>query len=149
MVGVHGVAPDVVSQWVEPTSDVQMVELGAEDVPAAEPDAFGGTETFRAVQWAPDAVHAVEPLRHSVAVASQAKDAPQWRAARSQNTLGVALAALGQYPEAEELLIGSYRVLFRELGADDALTRTAHQRALDFLRARGRSHEAPQLLAVN
>lgn len=58
--GVHGVAPDVVSQWVEPTSDVQMVELGAEDVPAAEPDAFGGTETFRAVQWAPDAVHAVE-----------------------------------------------------------------------------------------
>jgi tetratricopeptide (TPR) repeat protein len=96
-----------------------------------------------------DAVHAVEPLRHSVAVASQAKDAPQWRAARSQNTLGVALAALGQYPEAEELLIGSYRVLFRELGADDALTRTAHQRALDFLRARGRSHEAVQLLVVN
>ncbi|HSC05709.1 MAG TPA: serine/threonine-protein kinase [Steroidobacteraceae bacterium] len=96
-----------------------------------------------------DAMHAVEPLRHSVAVASQAKDAPQWRAARSQSTLGVALAALGQHSEAEELLIGSYRVLFRELGADDALTRTAHQRALDFLRARGRSDEAAQLLAVN
>jgi hypothetical protein len=40
-------------------------------------------------------------------------------------------------------------VLATELGADDALTRTAHQRALDFLRAHGRSHEAAQLLAVN
>ena len=96
-----------------------------------------------------DAAHAVEPLRHSIAVASQAKDAPQWRAARSQSTLGVALAQLGQHQEAEELLLGSYRVLLKELGADDALTRSAHQRALDFLRARGRGHEAAQLLAVN
>jgi serine/threonine protein kinase/Tfp pilus assembly protein PilF len=92
---------------------------------------------------------AVEPLRHSIAVASQAKDAPQWRAARSQSTLGLALAQLGHTQEAEELLIGSHRVLATELGADDALTRTAHQRALDFLRAHGRSHEAAQLLAVN
>jgi hypothetical protein len=92
---------------------------------------------------------AVEPLRHSIAVASQAKDAPQWRAARSQSTLGLALAQLGEHREAQELLIGSYRVLLRELGADDALTRTAHQRALDYLRARGLGHEASQLLAVN
>jgi serine/threonine-protein kinase len=96
-----------------------------------------------------DPVHAIEPLRHSIAISSQTKDAPQWRAARSQSTLGAALAQLGQYEEAEQLLIDSHRVLFRELGADDPLTRTARQRALDFLRARGRGHEAAQLLAVN
>jgi serine/threonine protein kinase/Tfp pilus assembly protein PilF len=95
------------------------------------------------------AAQAVEPLRHSIAVATQAKDAPQWRAARSQSALGVALAQLGQHEEAEQLLLGSYRVLARELGAEDGLTRTARQRALDFLRARGRGDDAAHLLAVN
>ena len=96
-----------------------------------------------------DAELAIEPLRHSIAVTTQAKDAPQWRAARSQSTLGVAFAQLGHHEEAEELLIGSHRVLLKELGAEDALTRSARQRVVDFLRARGRGHEAAQLLAVN
>ena len=60
LAGVQGVSPDPEVQWVKPESDVQMVEQAGDEAPSAEPHAFGGVETFRGVQWAPDAVHAVE-----------------------------------------------------------------------------------------
>lgn len=60
LAGVQGVSPDLEVQWVKPEGDVQMVELAGEETASAEPHAFGGVETFRAVQWAPDAVHAVD-----------------------------------------------------------------------------------------
>ena len=130
---------------IETALDIYRETLPAEHLYIASAEYLLG-EIFVARK---EPAQAVEPLRHAIAVATQAKDAPQWRAARSQSTLGVALAQLGQDHEAEELLIASHRVLAKELGTDDALTRTAHQRALDFLRAHGRSHEAAHLLAVN
>jgi subtilisin family serine protease len=38
---------------------VQVVELGVDDGPAVVPAAFGDGETFRPIQWAPEAIHAV------------------------------------------------------------------------------------------
>ena len=58
LAGVQGVAPDLVLQWQPPESRIESVELGAEDVAVGPAAVFGSLETFRAVQWAPDAVHA-------------------------------------------------------------------------------------------
>ena len=59
--GVQDVAADFEVEWTPPMGDVQMDEVeAAAGAPDVAPAAFGGAETFRAVQWAPDAVHAVE-----------------------------------------------------------------------------------------
>ena len=56
--GVQGVAPDLVMQWQPPETEVASVELGAEEAAVGPAAVYGSLETFRAVQWAPDAVHA-------------------------------------------------------------------------------------------
>ncbi len=92
---------------------------------------------------------AIAPLRHAIAVCTQANGAGSWRTARSQSTLGAALARLGEFDEAEQLLVNSHRILLAELGAGHALTLTARQRTLDFLRVQGRDGDAARLLAPN
>ena len=96
-----------------------------------------------------DARGAVPPLRHAISVNTNAYGATTWRTARSQSTLGAALSRLGQFDEAEQLLVDSHRVLLKELGATDPLTRTARERVTDFLHARGRDRDAARLLALN
>jgi lantibiotic leader peptide-processing serine protease len=56
LAGIQGVAPDLEIQWTPPNADMQMVELDAAEVPSATPAAFGGLESFRAAQWAPDVI---------------------------------------------------------------------------------------------
>lgn len=62
--GVQGVAADLVAQWTEPDPQTNAVELTAEEEAAGSgPSAnavFGSTESFRLIQWAPDAIHAPE-----------------------------------------------------------------------------------------
>ncbi len=96
-----------------------------------------------------DARSAVPPLRHAITVNTNEYGAASWRTARSQSILGAALARLGQFDEAERLLVDSHRVLFKELGATDPLTRTARERVTDFLHSRGRERDAARLLAPN
>jgi subtilisin family serine protease len=61
LAGVQAVADDPEVSWLPPTTDVAMEELGAAaGETEVTPSAFGGLETFRAVQWAPDAIHAPE-----------------------------------------------------------------------------------------
>jgi len=96
-----------------------------------------------------DARGAVAPLRHAITVNTNTYGETSWRTARSQSTLGVALAQLGQFDDAEILLVDSHRVLRRELGAKDPLTRLAHDRITAFLHARGRDSDAARLLALN
>lgn len=48
---------DMVVQWVKPERVVEAGEVSG-DVAVAPEATFGSTETFRLVQWAPDAVHA-------------------------------------------------------------------------------------------
>jgi serine/threonine protein kinase/Flp pilus assembly protein TadD len=96
-----------------------------------------------------DAQGAIGPLRHAIAVNTTAYGATSWRTARSQSTLGAALARAGEFDEAEDLLVGSHRILLKELGAEDPLTRAAHERVVDFLGARGRDGDADRLLAPN
>ncbi|HET9384401.1 MAG TPA: S8 family serine peptidase [Gemmatimonadales bacterium] len=57
--GVFSVIPDFEIQWVDPRESVVTEELTAEDLPPAAAQAsVGASETFRLVQWAPDAVSA-------------------------------------------------------------------------------------------
>jgi subtilisin family serine protease len=57
--GVSSVDEDMVIQWVKPERVVEAGEVSEEVV--VTPDAtFGNAETFRRIQWAPDAVHAPE-----------------------------------------------------------------------------------------
>lgn len=62
--GVSDVAADVVLQWQDPNQKVEMVELSDAQVADAEagmtPSAtgYGDLETFRVLQWAPDAISA-------------------------------------------------------------------------------------------
>src|SRR3954469_4338826 len=57
--GVEGIDEDIQVQWVKPETFVEATE--ATDAVVAEPSAtFGNAETFRRIQWAPDAVHAPE-----------------------------------------------------------------------------------------
>ena len=57
--GVASVDEDVVVQWVHPERVVEAGEVSGDAV--VTPDAtFGNAETFRRIQWAPDAVHAPE-----------------------------------------------------------------------------------------
>lgn len=53
--GVSDVAADVVRQWQDPNPRVESIDLGDQGVATA---GVGDVETFRAVQWAPDAVNA-------------------------------------------------------------------------------------------
>ncbi len=56
--GVDAAVPDQTVRWIPPDVNVVSVELESSE-PVAAPDAiFGSIETFRAVQWAPDAVSA-------------------------------------------------------------------------------------------
>jgi lantibiotic leader peptide-processing serine protease len=56
--GVEGVGEDVEVQWVKPE---RFVEAGDATEAGVEPNAtFGSAETFRQIQWAPDAIHAPE-----------------------------------------------------------------------------------------
>lgn len=57
--GVSSVDEDMVVQWVKPERVVDAGEVSGDVV--VTPDAtFGNAETFRRIQWAPDAVHAPE-----------------------------------------------------------------------------------------
>jgi len=57
--GVASVGEDIEVQWVTPEQFVEAGEAG--DAVVVEPTAtFGNAETFRRIQWAPDAVHAPE-----------------------------------------------------------------------------------------
>ncbi len=53
--GVSDVAADVVAQWQDPNARVETIELNDLGVSA---QGFGDTESFRQIQWAPDAVSA-------------------------------------------------------------------------------------------
>lgn len=53
--GISDVAVDVVRQWQDPTARVESIDLGDQGVSAM---GVGDAETFRAIQWAPDAVNA-------------------------------------------------------------------------------------------
>lgn len=55
--GISDVAEDVMVQWQDPNPRVEMTELGAEESVTATA-VYGATETFRALQWAPDAISA-------------------------------------------------------------------------------------------
>lgn len=54
--GISNVAADVVTQWQDPAPRIESIELGDEQGVSAA--GVGDTESFRAVQWAPDAVNA-------------------------------------------------------------------------------------------
>ena len=56
--GVQAVAADFEYQWVAPQPEAGSVEISEEDVVAGPSAVFGSGETFRNVQWAPDAIHA-------------------------------------------------------------------------------------------
>ena len=55
--GVRSVSPDFVVQWVKPTAPGEEMIAEQSDV-TAQSHEIGGHETFRAVQWAPDAISA-------------------------------------------------------------------------------------------
>jgi subtilisin family serine protease len=55
--GVHGVEADTVVQWIGPETRGEELEVGTDEV-GGESHQIGGHETFRAVQWAPDAISA-------------------------------------------------------------------------------------------
>jgi len=57
--GVATVDEDIEVQWVKPDRFVEAGEA-TEDVLVEPTAAFGNSETFRRIQWAPDAVHAPE-----------------------------------------------------------------------------------------
>jgi lantibiotic leader peptide-processing serine protease len=57
--GVYGVSTDAELQWVDPREMPRSEELvEAAAPPAEETTTFGSTESFRLIQWAPDAVSA-------------------------------------------------------------------------------------------
>jgi subtilisin family serine protease len=57
--GVFSVVPDVVVQWVDPRETLVGEDVAVEAAPPPEATSVvGATETFRLVQWAPDAVSA-------------------------------------------------------------------------------------------
>lgn len=57
--GVASIDEDMVVQWVNPERVVEAGEVSSDVV--VTPDAtFGNAETFRRIEWAPDAVHAPE-----------------------------------------------------------------------------------------
>jgi len=57
--GVATVDEDMVVQWVNPERVVEAGEI-SEEVSVTPDATFGNAETFRRVQWAPDAIHAGE-----------------------------------------------------------------------------------------
>jgi len=57
--GVASVDEDMVVQWVNPERVVEAGEVSG-DVTVTPDATFGNAETFRRIQWAPDAVHAGE-----------------------------------------------------------------------------------------
>jgi len=57
--GVASVEEDMVVQWVNPERVVEAGEI-SEEVSVTPDATFGNAETFRRIQWAPDAVHAGE-----------------------------------------------------------------------------------------
>ena len=57
--GVASVDEDLVVQWVNPERVVEAGEI-SEEVSVTPDATFGNAETFRRIQWAPDAVHAGE-----------------------------------------------------------------------------------------
>ena len=57
--GVASVDEDMVVQWVQPERVVEAGEA-SEDVVVTPDATFGSAETFRRIEWSPDAVHAPE-----------------------------------------------------------------------------------------
>ena len=55
--GVSDVAEDVMLQWQDPNQQVEQLDLGTVEG-ALSTTGFGDTETFRLLQWAPNAVNA-------------------------------------------------------------------------------------------
>ena len=59
--GVFSVIPDVEVQWLDPRESIVGEEVTADEAAAPPPEALaavGAAETFRLVQWAPDAISA-------------------------------------------------------------------------------------------
>jgi subtilisin family serine protease len=57
--GVYSVQPDPIVQWVQPEQVVEAGEVDAAGAAIVEPTAtFGAGETFRRIQWVPDAISA-------------------------------------------------------------------------------------------
>ena len=56
--GVQAVAADFEYQWVAPQTDAGRVEISEAEVVVGPSAVYGSAETFRNVQWAPDAIHA-------------------------------------------------------------------------------------------
>jgi subtilisin family serine protease len=56
--GIESVSPDMMVQWVQPSSVVEAGEVDPATVVDEQSHSVGGHETFRLAQWAPDAVSA-------------------------------------------------------------------------------------------
>jgi subtilisin family serine protease len=56
--GIESVTPDMMVEWVQPPSVVEGEEVDLATVVDEQSHSIGGHETFRLVQWAPDAVSA-------------------------------------------------------------------------------------------
>ena len=94
-----------------------------------------------------DARAALAPLRHALDLCLRTYGTNSWRTARSQSSLGEALALTGSSAQAEPLLLDGYRTLQSQLGDNDELTRLARKRALNFLQVHDRAADAARLLS--
>jgi eukaryotic-like serine/threonine-protein kinase len=72
--------------------------------------------------------------------------APAWRAARSASALGQALHGQGRSDEAEHYLVGSYRELNGDPGADEETKRVARERVSKFYTSTGQRQKLNTLL---
>lgn len=73
-------------------------------------------------------------------------DAPAWRAARSRNALGEALALQGRAAEGEQHLVEAYRVLSSDSGTDKEATEQARSRLERFYTSRAQRAKFDQLM---
>jgi tetratricopeptide (TPR) repeat protein len=72
-------------------------------------------------------------------------DAPAWRVARSKNALGEVLYRQGRIGEAEQALVGTFRELMADQGADMDAKERARERVARFYTQRGQAAKFAQL----
>jgi serine/threonine protein kinase/Tfp pilus assembly protein PilF len=124
------------------------LNIYAEKLPSDHPYVASSEHLLGEIRLASgDARGALAPLRHALDLCLRIYGAGSWRTARSQSSLGEALALTGSASQAEPLLLESYRTLRTQLGDNDELTQLARKRALNFLNAHGRAAHAERLLS--
>jgi hypothetical protein len=71
-----------------------------------------------------------------------------WSTAATESSLGECMSALGEYEEAERLLVGSFKTMEAARGLEDGYVQEALQRLIDHYDARGEGDKAAAYRAM-